>query len=109
MGRICLGSLGYARRRWPGLSAVSAAMLLKIGLDVVKPWPMKVLVDHVLYGRPMPEGLEWALGLLPAAATREQLLTWCVAGTVALFLAGWTLGLASSLAGIAFGQRLAFD
>src|SRR5262245_13999810 len=109
MVSLCLWSLRYARRRWRGLVAVLAVMLLKIGLDLLKPWPLKVLVDHVLQGRPMSGALQHVVGLLPASDTPEQLLTWCVAATVVLFLLAWLLGLASSLAGIAFGQRLVYD
>ena len=48
MGRVCLWSLGRARQRWPALAGVLAAMLLKVGLDVLKPWPLKLLIDHVV-------------------------------------------------------------
>src|SRR4051794_12815243 len=34
----------YALRRWRPMVVVVAAMLLRIGLDLLKPWPMKVLV-----------------------------------------------------------------
>src|SRR5262249_6663746 len=41
----------YALRRWTALLGVAAAMLLKIGLDLLKPWPMVFLVDFVLQGK----------------------------------------------------------
>src|SRR6266851_5971950 len=78
MGRLCLWSLGHARRRWPALTGVLAAMLLKAGLDVLKPWPMKVLIDQVIGGQPMPPALTGALEFLPYGATRDGLLVWCV-------------------------------
>jgi ATP-binding cassette subfamily B protein/subfamily B ATP-binding cassette protein MsbA len=109
MTAICLWSLGYARRRWGALLAVLAVMLAKVGLDVVKPWPMALLVDHVLHGRPMPERLAGVAALLPGADSREGLLGWCVAATVVLFVLAWAANLASSLAGLAFGQRLVYD
>ena len=40
--------LHYALRRFGDMLIVLLAMLLKIGLDLLKPWPMKVLIDHVL-------------------------------------------------------------
>src|SRR5438132_1000291 len=103
---VCLWSLGYATRRWPGLVAVLATMVLKIGLDVLLPWPMKVLVDNGLSRQPLPPALARAFDLLPGEATPENLITWCVAGAVVLFLLGWALGLAAAYAGIAFGQRM---
>ncbi len=107
--RLCLWSLRYAARRWPALLAVLATMLLKVGLDALKPWPMKVLVDNVLNGAPMSASLRRAIDLLPGATTPENLLTWAVAATVVLFVLGWALGLATSFANIALGQRMAYD
>jgi ATP-binding cassette subfamily B protein/subfamily B ATP-binding cassette protein MsbA len=109
MAGVCLWALRHALRRKAALAAVSAGMLAKIALDVLKPWPLKVLVDHVLHGRPMTPALTQAVGLLPGADSRDGLLAWCVAGTVALFLLTWALGLAVSLAGLGFGQRMVYD
>jgi ATP-binding cassette, subfamily B, bacterial len=109
MGRLCLWALGYALRRWPALLAVLAILLLKIGLDVLRPWPMKFLADHVLGGRPMPPGLAGAVGRLPGGGSPEGLLAWCVAATVVLFLAAWALGLATAWVNIGFGQRMVYD
>jgi ATP-binding cassette subfamily B protein/subfamily B ATP-binding cassette protein MsbA len=108
VGRVCRWALGYALRRKRGLTAVAGLTLLRIGLDVLKPWPMKVLVDHVLEGEPLSPGLTW-LGALPGAGVREGLLAWCVAGTAVLFLLAWLLGLALALANVEFAQRLTFD
>jgi ATP-binding cassette subfamily B protein/subfamily B ATP-binding cassette protein MsbA len=84
-------------------------MLLKVGLDVLKPWPMKVLIDQVISGQPMPPSLAGAVEFLPFATRRDGLLVWCVAGIVLIFLLVWGLGLASSLLTISFGQRMAYD
>jgi ATP-binding cassette, subfamily B, bacterial len=99
----------YALRRWPGLLAVLATMIVKVGLDVLKPWPMKVLVDHALGEQPLPMSLAGAAAALPGAATREGLVAWSVAATVVLFLLGWALGVARSYADIGFGQRMVYD
>src|SRR5262249_31937756 len=109
MGRVCLWSLGYARRHPRALAGVLAAMLLKVGLDVLKPWPLKVLIDHVVGDRPMSEGIARSVGLLPGAGTPEGLLTWCVAGTVLLFVLTWAAGLGVALANLGCGQRMVYD
>jgi ATP-binding cassette subfamily B protein/subfamily B ATP-binding cassette protein MsbA len=108
-GRLCWWALGYALRRWPALLGVLATMLLRIGLDALRPWPLKVLVDNILGGKPMPEGLARLIQVLPGAGGAEGLLTWCVAGTVVLFLLGWGLGLAAANANISLGQRMTYD
>jgi ATP-binding cassette subfamily B protein/subfamily B ATP-binding cassette protein MsbA len=96
-------------RRPVGLTAMLASMLLKIGFELLKPWPMKILVDNVLAGEPLPEEYGGLLGWLPGTNTAEELITWCVVASVILFLGGWLLGLATSFANINFGQRLVYD
>jgi ATP-binding cassette, subfamily B, bacterial len=106
---LSLWALGHARRRKGALAVVLGVMLLKVGVDVLKPWPMKVLVDNVLQGAPLPAGLAEAAALLPGASTRDGLLGWCVAGTVLVFLLSWALTLAATLASIRFAQRMVYD
>ena len=56
--------------------------------------------------------VEWgdrALAALPASATRETLLGWALAATVALFLLTWAVGLGRAYAGMALGQRVMYD
>ena len=106
---LCFWALRYALRRKAGLAAVLATMLVKVGLDALKPWPMKLLVDHVLKGEPMAPGLAATVGRLPGAGGPQALLAWCVAATAALFLLAWALELAASFASLHFGQRMVYD
>ncbi len=99
----------YVRRRWVELSGVLVAMLLKIGLDVVQPWPMKVLVDHALGSKPMPPRLAAVAAMLPGALTREGLVFWSIAATIVVFVLGWAIGLLSSYTNVGFGQRMVYD
>lgn len=105
MARLYHRFLRYAARQWPGLIAVLVSMIAATGLEVLKPWPMKVLIDHVLKSQQMPQSIKW-VELLPGAATRDGLLFWSLAGTVALFFLSWALGMARSWTNIAFNQRL---
>jgi ATP-binding cassette subfamily B protein/subfamily B ATP-binding cassette protein MsbA len=89
--------------------ALLATMLLTVGIDVLRPWPLKVLVDNVLEGKPLPASIAKLASILPGAGTNEGLLIWTVTATVGLFLLGWLLSTASIYAGIGFGQRLAYD
>jgi ATP-binding cassette, subfamily B, bacterial len=108
-GRMCLWMLRYPWRRKWAMAGVVGVMMLGSGMSVLAPWPMKVIVDHVVEGQPLPRQLEPWVNMLPLADTRHGLLTWCVAATVLLFLAGWTIGLAGAYAGIALGQRMIYD
>jgi ATP-binding cassette, subfamily B, bacterial len=99
----------YALRRWGGLLAVLATMVAKIGLDLLKPWPMKVLVDHGLGDLPLSPALAGLAAVFPGSDTREGLIGWSIAATVLLFLLAWALGVAVSYANIGFGQRMVYD
>ena len=70
------------------VGAVLATMLAKIALDVLKPWPMKVLVDHALGDVPMPPALMAMVNLLPGTTTRQGLAAWSGAAD-AWFLDGF--------------------
>src|SRR5687767_8295649 len=84
-------------------------MVLKTGMDVLKPLPMKLLVDNVLNQHPLDPFVANLIEILPGATFREGLLLWTVGATVMLFFLGWALGLASSYANIGFGQRMIYD
>ncbi len=107
--RLCLRLLRYAGQRWTGLIVVLAIMLLKTGMDVLKPLPLKLLVDNVLDQKPLQQKLADFVEMLPGAASREGLLIWVVSATFLLFFLGWALALASAYANIGFGQRMVYD
>lgn len=106
---LCQWALRYALHRRLPLATVFTTMLLKVGLDVLKPWPMVFLVDHVLQTKVMPPGMARLVDLLPGAPTTTHLIGWSVAATVLLFLLSWALGLANAYAGISLGQRMVYD
>lgn len=106
---LCRWALGYAWRRRPLLLAVVGGMLLRIGLDVLKPWPMVFLIDHVLQAKPMPAGLSRMVAALPGAADSANLIGWSVLATVLIFLLSWAVGLTIAYANISLGQRMTYD
>jgi ATP-binding cassette subfamily B protein len=97
--------LGYAAGRWPNAAFVLLLTLFRSGLEVLKPWPLKLLVDNVLYAKPMPAFMHHFT--LPA--DRHAMVWWCVGATVLLFLMSWTITATSAVANIGFGQRLSYD
>ena len=110
--RLCRWALTYAFRRWPPLAAVAATMLLNIGLNVLKPWPMIFLVAVLqtrLEDKTMPAWVSRVAESLPGAPTLAHLVGWSVAATVVIFLAGWLVGLANAYANISLGQRMIYD
>jgi ATP-binding cassette, subfamily B, bacterial len=109
IGRLCRWVMGYAFHRWRALGAVLTTMLLKVGLDALKPWPMLFLIDYVLQKRAMPSGLARFVDVLPGSPTTTNLIGWTVAATVVIFILSWLLGLASAYANIALGQQMIYD
>jgi ATP-binding cassette subfamily B protein len=109
VGGMSLRLMRYALRRWGGLLALLGVMLLNVGLELLKPWPMKLLIDNVLGGKPLPTWAADTLQTFGMDASQNSLLAWSVAGTVVIFLLGWAASLASAYAGIGFGQRVAYD
>jgi len=99
----------YAARRRLALSGVAVTMLLSTWMHLLTPWPLALVVDSVLGGKPLPAPVQRVFAALPGGTSREDLLTWAVLAQVGVFLLGWALALAASLAGISFGKRLQYD
>src|SRR5213592_3472515 len=103
------GTLGLARKvlgrlaPYGGLFVAAIAQVLAIGfLELAKPWPLKVIVDNVLGGRPL--AWPWvsalgACGLLAAAC----------GALVAVYALLGALGVSSNYATISVGQRMVND
>ena len=76
----------YALPQSGALAAILALLVAGVGLGLFNPWPLKLIVDNVLAGQPLPPGLVW-LAALPGAGSPRGLLAWLAAATVLLFLA----------------------
>jgi ATP-binding cassette subfamily B protein len=101
--------LPYARRHWRALGVVLVTMGVSVALDVLRPWPTKILVDHVLGREPAPDWLgRWA-DALPGPGGTEGLLLWVCVGTVLIFLLGAAASTVSTVAAVTFGQRTVYD
>src|SRR5258708_28235921 len=106
---ICKWSMRYALRRWPALGAVAGSQCLKVGLDLLKPWPMAFLVGYVLRGRVMPAWLAAWVHRLPGGTNPDALVAWSVVATVLIFLLSWAVGLATAVGNVSLGQRMTYD
>ncbi|PYK99649.1 MAG: ABC transporter ATP-binding protein [Verrucomicrobia bacterium] len=107
--QLCAWLTGYAWRRRLELAVVLVTMLLRVGLDVLKPWPMVFLVDYVLQGKATLTMFPRLVEGLPGAHTTPHLIGWSVVATVGIFLFSWAVGLANAYANISLGQRMVYD
>lgn len=101
--------LRYVLPYWRGLLVIAITMLIGIGMDILRPWPTKLLVDQVLDNKPMPAHLAHVMAWLPGGAGREGLLLWASIGTVLLFVAGSIVSMISGVAMLGVGQRVTYE
>ena len=76
----------YALPQARGMVLILVCMLAGVGLSLLAPWPLKLIVDHVLIDKPLPAMAAW-VARLPAGGSPAGLLLWLAAATVGLFLA----------------------
>ncbi|HEV8235293.1 MAG TPA: hypothetical protein VGP84_11885, partial [Gemmatimonadaceae bacterium] len=50
------------RPYWPLLAVAFVAMLVEAGMGLAEPWPLKVIFDHVLGTKRMPDWLAVHVG-----------------------------------------------
>jgi ABC-type multidrug transport system fused ATPase/permease subunit len=100
---------GYLTRHTRVLLLALAVSLFAGALEVVRPWPAKVVVDHVLAGQPMPSWLAAATGWMPGADHPTGLLAWAVLVlAVAVLGSAWLSAVAVNWA-FAVSQRMVYD
>ncbi len=107
--RLCFWALKYALHRRSAFAAVLLSLLVKVGLDVLKPWPMIFLLEYVLRDRPKPPMVSWLIRMLPGGGSPEILAAWSVVGTVLIFLLSWIAGVVATYGNINLGQRITYD
>ena len=100
--------LSMARPRMGVVASVLLLSMAGVGFSLLKPWPLKIIVDYVLPGKPLPAHLQW-LAHLPGAGSREGLLGWLTASTVIVFLIGWIITVVVRYVRVDTGGRLTYD
>ena len=107
--RVFLRLLSYVLRHKGRLCVALALALCGVALELVRPWPVKVVVDFVLAGGPLPEPFAAWAAWLPGASTPRGLLAWCVAAAVTVVVGSSALSLVALNSGLRVCQRLVFD
>src|SRR5580693_4531927 len=75
-------ALKYFRPDTARVAAIFGLMLINVGLNVLKPWPVAVLIDSVLGQKPWP-GQRQAI----AEGAKPMLIVWLSAGIFVLYFA----------------------
>ena len=86
---------------------ISCLALLEIGLSALAPWPLKVVIDNVLGGRPLPEPLAAVLLSLVGTGTVALLLIVVAAGLL-VQIANEVVAMFHTQIQVDTGQRLVY-
>jgi len=86
----------HALREWRIVAPLLLVSIASVGLDALLPWPLKVIVDNVLAGKPLPDMVSWAIDL-PRAQTQGGVLAWLAFSALLLFLATQAVNMARGL------------
>ena len=101
--------LTYAVPYWRGWAAIAGVALLGTALTLLQPWPLKVLVDHVLSDLPATGVLGGLIASAPWADSRTGLLGWVVAAGLAIFLVNTAVEFVLALQWTRVGRRMVYQ
>src|SRR5262245_36853921 len=101
--------LHYALPGWRAWILVAAMMLVTSTLTLVQPWPMKVVLDHVLGQEPMPAALALVVQVLPGAESPGGLLVWMVFAGLAVFALNGAADVVVTRTWVRVGHRMVYN
>ncbi len=92
----------YLKPYWPAFVFAFGQVLFISALELLKPWPLKIIIDNVLSGKPLPWGftLSWS--------SQNLLLLACI-GLVVVYLVLGGLRLLNDYTTIRIGQSMVND
>src|SRR5438270_2721866 len=73
---------------WPKLMALAGLTCGTVAFEALNPWPLKLIIDHVLQGHQLSPGWTWLTRHL-ARGDSATLLWFLTLTTVGLFVGGW--------------------
>ncbi|MCC2669066.1 MAG: transporter related, partial [Armatimonadetes bacterium] len=101
--------LRYAARYRRGWAFIAVVTVLSSAFALVQPWPMKILVDHVLGKQPVPTALSAVLGVLPGAGTAAGIAAWVAAAGLLAFGINSTVDVLLTRSWVQVGQGMVYD
>ena len=102
MGYLAGKLLPYLRPYRLRFAWALAQLFIIVGFDLLKPWPLQLIIDHVLGGKQAAEG--WV-----AALSASTLLAGACVGLVVINLGAGLLAVLHNNTAIALGQRMVND
>src|SRR4051794_9394573 len=108
MGDLLRWSVRLAAKRPAALAGVLLTTLLMVAVELIKPWPLKVLVDNGISGEPLSGTVGRVVGFLPGTGSQDGLIAWCSAATVGVFVLGWAAATLAAVSAVALSQRMTY-
>jgi ATP-binding cassette subfamily B protein/subfamily B ATP-binding cassette protein MsbA len=91
----------------PKLAFVGGLVFAGTLLGLLAPWPLKVIVDSILGGAPLPRQVVW-IKSLPAAGTAAGQIGWLALATVCLFLLSRATSILQDYVQAGAGSRMVY-
>jgi ATP-binding cassette subfamily B protein/subfamily B ATP-binding cassette protein MsbA len=101
--------LKYAAPYISGWVTIVTATLVSTVLSLVQPWPLKILVDHILGAEPLSGALGRLIVALPGTATPSGKLAWVVGAGLLIFAVNSAVDSILSLQWTRVGRRMVYD
>ena len=92
----------YLQPYWPAFVFALSQVLFISALELLKPWPLKIIIDNVLSGKPLPWGFD-------LSGSAQSLLFLACAGLVVVYLVLGGLRLLNDYTTIRIGQGMVND
>jgi ATP-binding cassette subfamily B protein/subfamily B ATP-binding cassette protein MsbA len=100
--------LRYAAAGWRGWLFIVVVTLASSLVALLQPWPLQIIIDHVLLPRPMAGPAAWASRSLPGAETPQGLLAWMVVAGLTIFALTSAADVFLVRAWVLVGQRMVY-
>jgi subfamily B ATP-binding cassette protein MsbA len=81
-------------------------MVLAGGADLLEPWPLKIVFDHVIGSKPPPA---WLFGSIHSEGGRLTVLTWASVALVVIAVAGAVSTYTHKYLSMTVGKRVGYD
>ncbi len=107
MRRARFAIVGQARSEWRGIAGLLGLVLAGVAIEALLPWPLKLIVDHVLPGTPLPPVAHWVSDL-PGGTSEPGRLAWLAFATVAVFAIGQGVQLMRAVLQADVGARMQY-
>ena len=101
-------TLSYMRPYRVRMAALAAIALVQIALGLLSPWPLKLVVDNVLGGQPLPPVLQGPIAAI-AGDSRLGILVVVVAAGLLLQLIGQVVAMTNTQVQVDTGQRMVYS